>query len=89
MGVLDHLTKWKSNRSPSDEDQQQLDELWRSSEQMERRLDATEGDVEAFDLGKGKTLSEEIAELEVEGAIEEELAALKARVASNSAEKDG
>ncbi len=49
-------------------------------EQMERRLDQTEGEVEAYDLGRGKTLAEEIAELEAEGEIEEELAALKARI---------
>ena len=66
-----------------------IEDAFARFEQMERRLDSTEGDVESFDLGKGKTLSEEIAELEAEGAIEEELAALKARVSSNSAEKDG
>ncbi len=48
---------------------------------MEKRLDATEGEVEAFDLGRTKSLKEEIAELEAESAIEEELAALKARIA--------
>jgi len=42
MGVLDHLTKWKTNKGLSDDEKQQLEELWRSSEQMERRLSALE-----------------------------------------------
>lgn len=48
---------------------------------MEKRLDATEGEAEAFDLGRTKSLKDEIAELEAEGAIEAELAQLKARLA--------
>ncbi len=50
-------------------------------EQVERRLDAQEGEIEAFDLGRSKTLNEEIAELESESDIEDELAALKAKLA--------
>ncbi len=57
-----------------------IDDAMVRFEQMERRLDQSEGEVEAFDLGRGKTLAEEIAELEAEGEIEEELAALKARI---------
>ena len=49
-------------------------------EQMERRIEATEGEVEAFDLGRGKTLSEEIADLDAEAQIRDELEALKARL---------
>ena len=58
-------------------------------EQMEKRLDATEGEVEAFDLGRTKSLNEEIAELEAESAVEEELAALKARLAKRPASTKG
>jgi len=49
---------------------------------VEKKLDEAEGEVEAYDLGRRKTLSEEIADLEAEAAIEEELEALKARVKS-------
>ena len=49
-------------------------------ESVERRIDRTEGRVEAYDLGKRKTLAEEIAELEADAGIEAELEALKARV---------
>jgi phage shock protein A len=52
-------------------------------EQMERRLDGAEGEVEAFDLGQGKprTLADEIDDLATESAIDQELAALKQRMA--------
>ena len=46
---------------------------------IEKKLDEMEGRVEAFDLGKGaKTLADEIADLEAESQIENELAKLKA-----------
>ena len=47
MGVLDRLTKWKSKRSLSDDEQQQLDELWSISERLERRLSALETILDA------------------------------------------
>jgi phage shock protein A len=49
-------------------------------EQVERTLDEMEGRVEAFDLGRKKGLVEEFAGLEAEAGIDEELAALKARL---------
>ncbi len=48
--------------------------------QMERRVDNLEGEVEAFDLGRGKTLAEEISDLEAEQAVERELEELKSRL---------
>src|SRR3546814_8137845 len=58
-----------------------VDDAFARFEQVEKRLDAAEGEVEAFDLGRGKSLAQEISELATESAIEDELAALKARVA--------
>jgi phage shock protein A len=49
-------------------------------EQVERALDEIEGKVEAFDLGREKTLAGELAGLEAESGIEEELKALKERL---------
>jgi phage shock protein A len=53
-------------------------------EQAERSLDQMEGRVEAYDLGRtntrGPTLEEELAGLEADGTVDEELAALKARL---------
>ena len=46
---------------------------------IERKLDEMDGRVEAFDLGKGaKSLADEIADLEAQTEIEDELAKLKA-----------
>lgn len=59
-----------------------VDEAFARFEQVERRLDEAEGRVEAYDLGRQKSLAEEIAELEAESAIADELEALKARVAA-------
>ncbi|MCC2665515.1 MAG: pspA, partial [Geminicoccaceae bacterium] len=57
-----------------------IDDAFVRFEQMERRVDSLEGEVESFDLGRGKTLAEEIEELATDGAVEEELAALKSRL---------
>ena len=62
-----------------------VDDAFARFEQVDRRLDATEGEVEAFDLGRTKTLTEEIADLEAESAIEDELAAMKVRLAKGDA----
>lgn len=51
-------------------------------EQVERNLDEMEGRVESYDVGRTKSLTEEIAELEASQKVEEDLAALKARVAA-------
>ena len=40
-----------------------------------------EGEIEAYDLGQRKTLAEEIDDLETDSVIEEQLAALKERLA--------
>ena len=57
-----------------------VDDAFARFESVERRLDAAEGRVEAYDLGQRKTLAEEISELEAEATIEDELAKLKARL---------
>ena len=59
-----------------------VDEAFARFEQVERRLDDAEGRVEAYDLGQRRTLSDEIAELEAEATIADELEALKARIAA-------
>ena len=59
-----------------------VDEAFARFEQVERRLDDAEGRVEAYDLGQKKTLADEIADLEAESAIADELEALKASVAA-------
>ncbi|HKJ75055.1 MAG TPA: phage shock protein PspA [Alphaproteobacteria bacterium] len=49
-------------------------------EKMEHRLDRLEGEAESMDIGRGKTLSEQIDDLETIEDIEGELEALKAKM---------
>ncbi|MGE0253773.1 MAG: phage shock protein PspA [Alphaproteobacteria bacterium] len=62
-----------------------IDDAFARFEQLERRIDRAEGEAEAYDLGRRKSLAEEIAELEAEQSIEAELAALKARMSGGGA----
>ncbi|MBP2295944.1 phage shock protein PspA [Azospirillum rugosum] len=61
---------------------ERINDAFSRFEQVERNLDELEGRVEAYDVGRTKTLSEEIAELEADKKVQDELAALKARVAA-------
>lgn len=56
-------------------------------ERFERKLDELESEVESFDIGKNKSLADEINDLEKEDEIDRQLAELKARVGGNSAKK--
>src|SRR6266849_3541573 len=49
-------------------------------EQVERALDEMEGRVESFELGRKATLADELAGIEKDARVEEELAELKARL---------
>ena len=64
-----------------------IDDAFTRFEKLEKRIDSLEGEAESFDLGqKGPgTLSDQIAALEVDTAIEDELAKLKERVRGKSA----
>ena len=55
-------------------------------ENYERKLDVMEGEIESYDLGQ-QTLANEIADLEADEKVDEELAKLKARL-SGSGESD-
>jgi phage shock protein A len=58
-------------------------------EQVERSLDELEGKVEAYDLGRGgsevgkKSLGDELAGMEAEASVDQELAALKQRLGNS------
>ena len=52
-------------------------------EQYTRRIDDVEGRIEAYDLGLPKDLHHEFASLEAEESVQEELEALKKRIAGN------
>lgn len=56
-------------------------------ETIERRIDRTEGVIEAYEMGRPKSTAEQFAELETDAAVEEELAALKARLHNTSGQR--
>ena len=62
-----------------------IDDAFARFEDVERRLDSAEGEVEVFDLGRSKSLNEEIADLEAQNGVEEELRAMKQRLATGAA----
>ncbi|MCG5242034.1 phage shock protein PspA [Azospirillum doebereinerae] len=64
---------------------ERINEALSRFEQVERNLDELEGRVESYDLGRAKSLTEEIAELEATTKVEGELEALKARIAARRA----
>ncbi len=49
-------------------------------DRFERKLDELESEVESYDLGKNRTLADEIDDLEKEDEVDRQLAELKARV---------
>ncbi len=59
------------------------DDAFSRFESFERRIDEKEGQAEALELGKTRTVAEELADLEADAAIEDELRALKLRVAKS------
>ena len=60
-----------------------IDDALLRFEQFERRMDTIEGQVESYDLGKKKDLSQEIADLEASETVERELNELKSRRGQN------
>lgn len=68
-----------------------LDEMLFRFENAERRIDRVESEAEAINMGRGKTLAEEIAGLESDDRVEAELADLKSRVGKgeDAQEKEG
>ena len=65
-----------------------VDDALARYERMERKVDDLEAQVESFDLGAGQSLESQFAELEANDAVEDELAALKARLGSKPANKN-
>ena len=56
-----------------------IDDAFTKFEVFEQKMDRLEAEVEAFDLGKGKTLSDQIDDLVVDEAIEADLDELKSK----------
>ncbi|MBB86405.1 phage shock protein PspA [Abyssibacter sp.] len=66
---------------------EKIDDAMVQFEAYERRIDSLEAEAESYDLGR-QDLNDEFAELESSDQVEEELAALKARVRTPDAPSD-
>ena len=64
-----------------------MEEAMSKFDRYERRIDDLEGEIEAYDLGQ-KNLADEIADLESDEKVDEELAKLKARLGQDSTASD-
>lgn len=61
-----------------------IDDVMVRFSQMEKRADEVEGHVEAADMGREKTLSDEFSDLESQQKVADDLAALKAKMAKSA-----
>ena len=62
-----------------------IDDAFERFEKVEARLDRMEGEAESYELGKGRTLSEQITDLAKQEEIEKEFQALKAKMTKPAA----
>lgn len=62
-----------------------MDELLFRFENAERRIDRVESEHESMAMGRGRSLADEIADLEQNDRVDEELAELKSRVGGKAA----
>jgi len=62
-----------------------IDEAMDRFDRYERKMDDLEGEVEAYDLGQ-RNLADEIADLEADDKVDEELAKLKSRLEKDKSE---
>lgn len=68
-----------------------VDDAMARYENLERKISELDAEADSYDLGREKSLKDEFAELEDEAEVEDELAALKARMAGlkkNAAKSD-
>ena len=63
-----------------------IDEMLFRFENAEQRIDRVESEAEAINLGRGKNLADEIADLEQDDRVEAELADLKSKIVDNDEE---
>jgi phage shock protein A len=64
-----------------------IDEMLFRFENAEQRIDRVESEAEAINMGRGKTLADEIADLGQDDRVEAELADLKSKVGDNVEEE--
>ncbi|MBY5993792.1 phage shock protein PspA [Ferrimonas balearica] len=62
-------------------DSSKIDQAMNKFEQYERRIEGLEAEVESYDLGQARTLEDEFAALEAEDKVNQELEAMKKKMA--------
>ncbi|MEL7450431.1 MAG: phage shock protein PspA [Pseudomonadota bacterium] len=80
--VLRHKTATNRLEVRKQIHENKIDDALVRFEQFERKMEAMEGRVEAYDMGLKKDLRREFRDLEGDESIEKELESLKARIAS-------
>jgi phage shock protein A len=65
-----------------------IDEMLFRFENAEQRIDRVESEAEAINMGRGKNLADEIADLEQDDRVEAELADLKSKVGDSDEENE-
>jgi phage shock protein A len=68
---------------------ERIDDALARFEGYEQKMDHLEGRVEAYEVGREKSLDQQFAELEGDGAVDKELEALKARLRERDTETAG
>ncbi|MBY5922154.1 phage shock protein PspA [Ferrimonas balearica] len=66
-------------------DSSKIDQAMNKFEQYERRIEGLEAEVESYDLGQARTLEDEFAALEAEDKVNQELEAMKKKMAKKKA----
>lgn len=66
-------------------DSSKIEQAMNKFEQYERRIEGLEAEVESYDLGQARTLEDEFAALEAEDKVNQELEAMKKKMAKKKA----
>ncbi|MBY6186002.1 phage shock protein PspA [Marinobacter hydrocarbonoclasticus] len=66
-------------------DSSKIDQAMNKFEQYERRIEGLEAEVESYDLGQARSLEDEFAALEAEDKVNQELEAMKKKMAKKKA----
>lgn len=82
--VMRHKTAQSQLKVRSQIHNQKIDDVLSRFELAEKRIDSVESEAESLDMGRKRGLSEEIAELETDDRVQDELEALKAKLSKKA-----
>lgn len=82
--VMRHKTAQSQLKVRSQIHNQKIDDVLSRFELAEKRIDNVESEAESLDMGRKRGLSEEIADLETDDRVQDELEALKAKLGKKS-----